>query len=72
MTLTTTITDIIIQTLANIISNLAWIILFIWGIRFIGKNIGEGIKKVPEWIESYHKRQLERIRIESAISRRNM
>lgn len=70
MTFTETLLQIGVTTIGNLISNLAYIILFIWGIRFLGREISKGIQKVPEWIENYHKRQIERIRINEALDRR--
>lgn len=69
MTLTSTISDIAILTTSNIISNLAWIILFYWGVKYLGTKVSEGIKQVPNWIETYHKKQMERIRVEQALDR---
>lgn len=70
MTFTSTITDIGVTTLAELIKNLAWFILIIWGVRILSREIGKGIKQIPEWIETYHKKQMERMRIQGALDRR--
>jgi len=70
MTLTTTLTGILVQTLANIISNLAWFFLIVWGVRVISREIGKGIKQVPVWIDQYEQGKLKRFAIERAQGRR--
>jgi len=61
MTLTSTISDIAIQTIANLISNLAWFILIYWGVRTIAKN-------VPIWLEQYSQIRIKQRAIDSAMS----
>lgn len=67
--MTLTLTDIAVQTVSNVISNLPWFILIIWGVRVISKEIGKGVKQIPEWIETYHIKQMERIKIGEALGR---
>lgn len=68
--LTKTIESIVIQTAANIISNLAWILLIIWAVKSIGKEIGKGVQKIPEWIDIYHKKQMERFKVREALNKK--
>ena len=70
MTITETLATIGVTTLAELIKNLAWFILIIWGIRVLSREIGKGAQKIPEWIEIYHKKQMERIRVQEALDRR--
>ena len=70
MTLSETIAQIGITTFAELIKNLAWFILILWGVRVLSKEIGKGVQKIPEWIETYHKKQMERIRVQEALDRR--
>ncbi len=44
------------QTTSNIISNLAWFILFIWGVKTIAKEM-------PKWIAQYSKIKAEENKI---------
>lgn len=57
VTTTEFLTQTALQTTANIVSNLAWFILLIWGFRTIGKGISSGVdrlgEKVPLWLEKY-------------------
>lgn len=62
MILTTTLYDIGVQTLSNIISNLAWFILIIWSVNKIGKN-------VPDWINQYEKVRNQQRAIDMATRR---
>jgi hypothetical protein len=51
--ITTIIQTAIANAISGLISNIAYIILFIWGIKFLGKEIGKGVKEIPHWLEKY-------------------
>lgn len=70
MTLPEYLFQIGVTTFGNLLSNLAYIILFIWGVRFLGRVIGKGIEKVPEWIDQYSKNQMKKLRVQEALDRR--
>lgn len=70
MTFTSTLSDIAIQTIANLISNLAWFILLIWSVKSIGREINKGIKQIPTWLDQYEQGKLKRFAIERAMGRR--
>ncbi|MEX0597872.1 MAG: hypothetical protein WD512_15380 [Candidatus Paceibacterota bacterium] len=65
MTFTTVIRDIGVQTLANVISNLAWFILIYWGVKTLVKN-------VPSWIDKYERIRKEQRAIDIALSKRSV
>ena len=67
MTLTSTIQEIGITTLAELIKNLAWFILIIWGVKVLSKEIGKGVKQVPVWLEQYDKTIMKRRTIDRAL-----
>ena len=71
MTLSETLVTIGVTTFAELIKNLAWFILILWGVRVLSKEIGKGVQKIPEWIDQYHRKGLERIRIQEALDSRN-
>ena len=64
--LTITLYDVLVQTLSNMISNLGYIILFIWAIRFLGKEIGKLGEKVPDWLSQYEQIKMRQRAIERA------
>ncbi|GIW67799.1 MAG: hypothetical protein KatS3mg096_694 [Candidatus Parcubacteria bacterium] len=72
MTLSDFLIQTIVQTISNLISNSAWFILFYLGFKMITKEIKKFSKEIPLWIENYHKKQLERIRIQEALNMRRM
>ena len=63
MTLTSTLGDIIVQTTANIISNLAWFILVYWGVKTL-------VKKVPTWLQQYEEMRTKQRAIDRALGGR--
>ena len=44
MTIITTANSIFVQTISNVISNLPWFILFIWGFKIVAKEIEKAVK----------------------------
>lgn len=70
MTIASNLSSIIIQTIANVISNAAWFILIFLGFKAIIREIKKISKEIPIWIENYHKKEMERIRVSQAIDRR--
>lgn len=62
MTFTSTITDIGVETIAKIISNLAWFILIYWGVKTL-------VKRVPSWIEQYEKIKIKQRAIDRALGK---
>jgi len=69
MTLTSTISDIAILTIANIVSNLAWFVLIIWGVKIISREIGKGIKQIPVWLQQYEETIMKKRAIDNALGR---
>ena len=61
------LTDFLIQTgtqtLGNVISNLAFFILFIWGVKVIAREM-------PKWIAQYSKIKAEENKIAWAMGKR--
>lgn len=53
--------NILVTTLSNIISNLAWFILIYWSVKTIAK-------KMPSWIEQYFKLKRDQDAIDRARS----
>lgn len=58
-----TILGIVIQAGGNLISNAWWILLFIWGVRKLGKD-------VPKWIEQWERSRMHVITVERAVNMR--
>lgn len=50
MALKESIILILIDTFGGIIKNLPWFILFIYGFKLIAKEIKQGVKEMPRWI----------------------
>lgn len=67
MSLQTTITQVLLEvgitTISELAKNLVYFILIYWGIKKISKDM-------PKWLESYHKNQMEKFRVEKAIEGR--
>ena len=63
MTFTEVVSEIFVQTIANIVSNLAWFILIYWGVKTI-------VKEVPGWINQYEQSKLKIYSIERAMGKR--
>ena len=57
--LTEIIQSAMINAISGVIANLPFFILFIWGIRFISKQI-------PVWVEDYWKKRENYLRLENA------
>jgi hypothetical protein len=64
------ISQILTQAFANLISgliaNIVWIVLFIWGLKLIGKELQTGIKNIPNWITQYDEIRMKHYQIEKA------
>ena len=64
------ITDLLTQAFANLISglitNIVWIVLFIWGFKMLVREIKEGVKKIPLWLEQYDNIKMKHYQIERA------
>lgn len=72
MTIQETIVQIIIETIGNLISNLAYILIFIWGVKFLSKEMGKGIQKIPHWLEQYEQITKQKRAIDNALSKRQI
>lgn len=59
--------DIVVQTFANLISNLALFILLYVGFKMIAKEIRDGVKNIPAWIKQYGEIQIKQRAINTAI-----
>jgi len=70
MTIITTANSIFVQTISNIISNLPWFILFIWGFKIVAKEIEKAVKQIPNWLEQYEQIIKQKRAIDNALSRR--
>ena len=55
MVIENNLTIIFWNTMGNIISNLPMFFLIIWGVKIIAKELKQGIKNIPKWIEDYDK-----------------
>ena len=49
------------QTMSNVISNLAWFILFVWGVKTIAREM-------PKWLAQYTKSKAEENKLVWAMS----
>lgn len=61
---------IISNTISGIIINLPWFILIYLGFKLIAKEIKEGVKNIPSWIEQYFKLQRHQLMINKATENR--
>ena len=59
---------ILSNTISGILVNLPWFLLIYLGFRVIAKEISQGIKNIPEWINQYFRLQREQIVIGRAIN----
>ena len=69
--ITTTFQTAIINALSQIISNAGYIALAIWGFNKITREIKNGIKQVPNWLEQYDKIKQKHYQIDKAVKLRN-
>lgn len=51
---------VVINTFSGLIKNIFYILLFVWGIKMIAK-------KVPNWLDKYHKNKMEEMALQRAI-----
>jgi len=67
----TVVQTAIINTIGGLISNIFYIILFIWGVKILSNSIkktgSQLIEKVPEWITKYEKIKIHNRTIERAM-----
>ena len=63
-----------VQTTANIISNLGWFFLIIWGVKTLSRQIYVGFEKlgskVPGWLKEYENIMIKKRAIDGALSPR--
>lgn len=52
-TINQVISETIISTLGNLAQSIFYILAIYFGLRYIGKAISEGVKKMPSWINLY-------------------
>jgi hypothetical protein len=68
------LTDILTQAFANLISglvaNIVYILIAVWGFRLLGREIREGIKQIPNWLEQFEKTQLKIRTLDKTLERR--
>lgn len=66
--------DVFVQALANLISglvtNVVWIILIFWAIKYIGSKLSDLIKHIPQWLDSWDKLKMKHYQIEKALEKR--
>ena len=55
-----------INAISQLIGNVGWIILFVWGFKTIAKEIREGVKQIPHWISQYSEIRFKQMRVEWA------
>jgi uncharacterized membrane-anchored protein len=55
--------DILVETIAKIIGNLAWFILIYWSVKTL-------VKKAPTWLDQYEKIRMKQRAIDNALSKR--
>jgi hypothetical protein len=69
MSLQSSITQVILEvgitTISELAKNIVYFILIYWGIKKI-------TKEMPKWIQTYHKNEMEKYRIEKAIEGRKL
>jgi predicted PurR-regulated permease PerM len=70
MSIETSISLIILNTISGIITNLPYLILFVWGINVIAKELREGIKNIPNWINQYDDIRTKHYHIQKALENR--
>ena len=54
---------IFINTVSGLIANIFYILLFIWAVKLVGKEIKILAKNIPQYIEQYFKLQQQNLRI---------
>jgi len=68
------LTDILTTAFANLISglvaNIVYILIAVWGFKIIAREIKEGIKQIPHWLESYEKTQIKIRTIDRTLENR--
>ncbi len=65
--ITTIIQTAIANCISGLIANIVYIILFIWGVHFLGKKISELTKQIPSYIEQYQKIRDKQRKIDFAL-----
>ena len=61
MTIQSLLGNVLVQTGANIISNLAWFVVIYWAVKTI-------VKEVPHWLQDYESMKNRQRAIDNALS----
>lgn len=60
--------------ISGLVTNIVWIALVIWGVRYLARIINKGfdnlIKNIPHWIEQYEKTKLKVKTVDRALEGR--
>ena len=75
MSLQTTITQVILEvgitTISELAKNIVYFILIYLGFKLLAKEIRNGAKNIPTWLEEWDKIKMKHYQIEKAIEGRN-
>lgn len=66
MAIQSTISLIVADTISGVIKNLPFFILAVWGFKLIAREIKEGVKNIPDWINQYDAIRMKYYQIEKA------
>ena len=68
------LTELLTQAFANLISgliaNVVYIMIAIWGFRLLQREIKQGIKKIPEWLNQWDDIKMKHYNIQRATGMR--